>query len=158
MNRRLVPAVIALAALAPLSPALAFSFAPASQPFVSSGRMNFAGAGFRLDCHAVFSGETEAAGDARIDDVRFSGGLLGSCRNVRPLGLPWRVKAAGPAGMVISSVHVDAPLVGECEGRDVPAVIDAKGVIRFGQFPLPPRCKVAGGALTTKPLVTIVGS
>ena len=120
--------------------------------------MNFAAAGFHLDCHAVFSGETEAAGDARIDGVRFSGGLLGSCRNVRPLGLPWRVKAVGLGGVVISSVHVDAPLVGECEGRDVPAVIDAKGVIRFGHIPLPPRCRVAGGALTTKPLVTIVGS
>ena len=158
MKRRLASTAIALAALTPVSPALAFSFAPQSQPFVSSGRINFAGAGFRLDCKAVFSGETEAAGGARIDEVSFSGGLFGTCRNVRPLGLPWRVKASGRVGVVISSVHVDAPLVGECEGRDVPAVLDSGGVIRFGQVALPPKCEVTGGALTTRPLVTIVGS
>ena len=144
-------------ALAPMSPVLGYSFAPARQPFVSTGEMNFAAAGFHLDCKAVFSGETEAAGSARIDAVRFTGGLFGTCRNVRPLGLPWRVKAAGRGGVVISSVHVDAPLVGECEGRDVAAMIDDQGVIRFGQIPLPPRCSVIRGALTTRPVVTIVG-
>ena len=120
--------------------------------------MNFAAAGFHLDCKAVFSGQTEAAGGAHIDRVSFSGGMFGTCRNVHPLGLPWRVRAAGRDGVVISSVHVDAPLVGECEGRDVPAAIGGDGVIRFGQIPLPPKCRVTGGALTTRPQVTIVGS
>ena len=120
--------------------------------------MNFAAGGFRLDCKAVFSGETEAAGGARIDAVSFSGGLFGTCRGVRPLGLPWSVKATGRRVVVLSSVHVDAPLVGECEGHDVSAVFDDRGVIRFGQLLLPPKCKVTGGALTTRPAVTIVGS
>jgi len=144
--------------LAIAMPVLAFSFAPLGKPFIGAGKMNFAGAGFDLHCNAVFTGETDAAGGARIDGVGFSGGFLGTCRGVHPLGLPWRVRAAGPRGVVISSVHVDAPLVGECEGHDVPAAIDDQGMIRFGQIPLPPKCKVAGGSLTTRPMVTIVGS
>ena len=144
-------------ALTAASPALAYSFTPADEPFIGSGKMSFAAAGIGLDCKALFSGSTEAGGGARISGVTFSGGMLGSCGGVHPLSLPWRVKATGARRAVISSVHVNAPLVGDCQGHDVPAVIDDQGVIHFSHTDLSPKCAITGGAVTTRPMVTIFG-
>ena len=156
MDQRLIWTVCCGLMALGLSPPTLYRFAPAPQTFAGSGEMRFAAGRLGLDCRAAFAGITDSAGAARIDRVTFSGGLLGYCANVRPIGLPWPVRAAAPNLAYVSTVHVEAPVAGDCLGHDIPASVDGKGVIRLARTMLSPGCAITGGELTTTPGVSII--
>jgi hypothetical protein len=150
-------AAIALAATVLIAAprADAYSFAPSGQAFVGAGKVGFAAGVIGLDCKTVFSGAIDAGGGVLITAVTLSGGALGACGGIHALGLPWPVRPTGPRAANIALVHVNAPMVGDCQGLDVPLAIDEEGVIRFGRFALSAGCAITGGALATRPPVAI---
>jgi len=137
--------------------ALAYSFTPQSAHFSGVGKMSFSAGALGADCAAVFEGVTDSAGAGKITNAAFSGGFLGSCNGLRPLGLPWSITAVGPNRAVISAVAVKSPLIGDCGPGEVPVTLADGGVIKVGHVSLRPNCSINTGALTTKPVVAIVG-
>lgn len=137
--------------------ASAYSFAPQSTHFTGAGRMILTAGGLGADCATVFDGVTDDGGAGKITRAVFSGGPLGACGGLRPIGLPWTITPVGPARALISGVAVKSPLIGDCGPGDVPVTLADRGVIRIARVSLGTRCSINAGALTTKPTLAVVG-
>src|SRR5580658_8575726 len=103
MRQVFVPA-IGLAWLGLATAAFAYAFTPPSAHFTGAGKMSFSAGALGANCAAVFEGVTDGAGAGKITNAAFSGGFLGSCNGLRPLGLPWTITPVGPNRAVISAV------------------------------------------------------
>jgi len=157
MKVAVVVATVGLAWFGCATAATAYSFAPRSASFTGAGRMSLSAGGLGADCAAVFAGVTDEAGAGKITSAVFSGGLLGACGGVRPIGLPWTITPVGPGRALISAVAVKSSLIGDCGPGDVPITLADRGVIKIGRVSLGTKCSINAAALTTKPILTVVG-
>ena len=113
--------------------------------------------GLGADCATVYEGVTDDDGVGKITSAVFSGGPLGACGGLRPVGLPWTITPVGPGRALISGVAVKSPLIGDCGPGDVPVTLADGGVIKIARVSLGTRCSINAGALTTRPTLTVVG-
>ncbi len=147
---------VALTAPSMAASASAYSFTPRSAHFVSAGRMRMSAGALGADCATIFEGVTDGEGGGKITSAAFSGGLLGACGGLRPVGLPWTITPVAPDRAVISAVGVKSSLIGDCGPGDVPITVAAGGVVEIGRVPLG-RCSINAGRLASKPSLVVVG-
>lgn len=149
--------VAALASLTMVAQASASSFAPVSTNFQGTGKTELKKGSLTVQCWAVFNGQTDAAGAAKITSATFSSANGGSilCGGITATALPWLVSApSSPTTATINNVSVSASIFGTCTGN-VPLTLVA-GAINFNTT-LSPDCAVRSVTdIVTNPTVSIV--
>lgn len=129
----------------------AHSFSPKSTSFTGKGKVTVSKGVTHPTCDAHLTGDTDAAGNATVSSLTFSGSTFCSSEMANsPLGLTAEAKRRA----LLHSIFLSTP-VGNCGPGDVAIYVNSFGKFTLATTHLNPDCYV-NGHLNTTPPITIV--